>query len=83
MLVLQSIDGFQHLPYLIYFCFTLIILNIHTRIALPGRLINPMTAAALPWFTKVMIANLAQVIEPYALGIKPHLRDQVSNGDLV
>jgi len=61
----QSLDGFEHLLYLISFCHSFIILNIDTRVALPESFVDPVTAAGLPGFTKVMIAYFAQVAETY------------------
>jgi len=62
-LCLQSLYGFEHLPDLIRFRHAFIILNVDTRITLPGSFVNPMAAARLPGFAKVIIADFAQVIK--------------------
>jgi hypothetical protein len=64
---LQSLNGFEHLLYLISFCHSFIILNIDTRVALPESFVNPVTAASLPGFTKVMVTYFAQVTETFPL----------------
>jgi hypothetical protein len=67
---LQTLDGFEHLLYLISFCHPIIILNIYTWIALPGCFVNPVAAACLPGFTKLVFTYFAQIIKRYAFWVK-------------
>jgi hypothetical protein len=75
MLLLQPFDCLQHLSDLIVLGRSFIILNIDSRITLPGCFINPVAAAGLPWFAEQGIANFAKVRKPYCLWIASHLGD--------
>ena len=69
---LQSLDGFEHLLYLISICHSFVILNIDTRVTQPKSFVDPMTANGLPGFTKGMVTYFAQVTETYSFGVPVH-----------
>jgi hypothetical protein len=56
----------------------MIILDVDTRITNPGRFINTVTAAALSWLSKIIIADLAKFTEAYAFGVEPQLSARLS-----
>ncbi len=76
---LQAIYRSQYLSYLIGFGFALVVLDVDTRVSRPGSFVNTMTAARLPRFTKVVVADLAQVSKPDSFGISSHLLDDAVN----
>jgi hypothetical protein len=50
----------------------MIVLNVDPRIAGPGRSVEPVTCSRLPRAPKIVIADFAQIGEPYAFGALPH-----------
>ena len=76
---LQAFNRFQHLFYLICFCHSFIILDIDSRVALPGRFIDSVTTAFLPRLTKKGIAYFAKILKTNPFGIASHFSDDVFN----
>jgi hypothetical protein len=67
------------LPHLICFGHALVILNVDTRVSLPGHFVDAVAAAYLASFPKVEIAHTAQVSEANPFGVSPHLVYDVSD----
>ena len=74
---LQTVNSQQYLASRIGFRFCPVILNIDARIALPRGLVNSVTSSGLPWFSEVLVANLAKVIEADPFGVLPHQFDDI------
>ncbi|KAF0107661.1 MAG: hypothetical protein FD146_1695 [Anaerolineaceae bacterium] len=76
---LQAFNRFQHLFYLICLCHSFIILDIDSRVALPGCFVDSVTTAFLPSLTKEGIAHFAKVLETYPFGIASHFSNEIVN----
>ncbi len=57
----------------------MIILNVNTRISLPGRRVDPMTAARLPCLAEVEITDPAELAKANRAWVAVHLRDKLLN----
>jgi len=78
MFHLQPFYGLKYLFYLICFGFSLMILNIDSRITLPGCLVYSMTAATLARFPEIVFTHSAQIVEPDIPRVLLHLYKYVS-----
>jgi hypothetical protein len=75
----QPLDRFEHLADLVRLCHALGILNVDSRVALPGHLVNAVARTSLPWLPEIVIANPTQVAEANPTWIAPHLIDNRVN----
>ena len=51
-----------------------LVLNIYSRISMPGSFVNSVTAGTFAWLPKEMITNLAQIAETNSLWVSFHIR---------
>jgi len=72
MVCLESFDGLKNLTHLIRFSHTVVILDIDSRITWPGRFVDTMAAACLPWRAEIEVTYLAQITKTDALGVASH-----------
>lgn len=63
LLLVQLVDGFQHLPDLVGFGHTLTVLNVHAWVPDPRRFVYPVTCPHLPGFSEIMLTHLTQIRE--------------------
>jgi hypothetical protein len=81
MIVLQFLYSQQHLFDLVGLGFSFAVLDIDPWVALPGRFVNPVAAGLLASFTKIMIADLAQITESHVFWIPLHFQQDIIDLD--
>jgi hypothetical protein len=77
MFNLQLLNSQQHLLYLVCFGFSFMILNIDSRISLPWCLLHMVTSVFMSCYTKIMIADLAEISKSNIRGIVFHLHKNI------
>jgi hypothetical protein len=83
MIYLQSFNFQQYLFYLVGFGFSLMILNIDSKIPLPWGFVNSMTTPALTGLTEEMVAYLAEIVKSNVSGILLYLgKDMIYIGHI-
>jgi len=68
----QPLNCSENLSYLVGFRLSLVVLDIHARIARPWHAIDAMARSLLPRASEKVIAHLAGVHETDALRVLPH-----------
>ena len=64
LLRFQLLDSFQYLLHLILLRFTILsLLDVHSRISLPGSLVHSVAGALLPALAEVFVTYFAKIIE--------------------
>ncbi|WP_176954174.1 hypothetical protein [Paraburkholderia sartisoli] len=71
--LLQFINGFEDLTYLVRFGLAFIVLDVDARVTRPRHFKDSMTAASLARLTKIRFAYIEQRQEPDAGGLTAHL----------
>ena len=75
--MLQPRDSSEYLSHLVCLGHPFVILDIYTRIALPGHTVDAVAGALLPCRPEVAIALPAQVRKPYSPRVGSHLPQNV------
>jgi len=78
MMHLNFFNGKKYLLNLIGLRFTLVVLNINTRVSGPWRFIDTMATTALAWFAEIMRTDLLKVIETNPFRVCFHFRYDLS-----
>ena len=76
-------DGPYDLPHLVWLGFPFSVLNIYTRIAGPGCLVDNVTRPDLPGFAKIGIAYSFQIGKAHSGWLIAHLLKYFSDGRYV